>query len=77
MCVRDHPGPDIEWEGGGGGGPHQNWRSDPTSGLPFSKGKTMAKRLGMMPGCIKYYFLCHFQSQDPIDPLKNQEITTI
>ena len=38
----------------------ENWRSDPTSGLPFSKGKTMAKRLGMMPGCIKCYFLCLF-----------------
>ena len=38
----------------------ENWRSDPTSGLPFSKGKTMAKRLGMMPECIKYYFLCLF-----------------
>ena len=38
----------------------ENWRSDPTSGLPFSKGKAMAKRLGMMPGCIKCYFLCLF-----------------
>ena len=63
------------WGGGVGGGPlpwirHcnlvprplflENWRSDPTSGLPFSKGKTMAKRLGMMPECIKCYFLCLF-----------------
>ena len=43
----------------------ENSKSDPTSGLPFSKGKTMGKRLGMMPGCIEYYFLWLFPKPGP------------
>ena len=37
----------------------ENWRSDLTSGLPFSTGKTMGTRLGMM-GVLNIIFLCLF-----------------